>query len=590
MGSSPLPLFSSINRTVQGGGSMANTVAEAASKARPGLGKLFAVGLNGAANAYQPAGSGMMPAPPMMQGQVIDTAAGWQPYQPTQQFGGYRALGGPVNPDEAYIVGENGPELFKPDQPGTVVPNGLSQPQGNIDGKGPQTQPQFPVTANQPAAGGSPAPSPYTGGGADSTLINSSQPYGRGIPATTPPSTLDQLKQAIGAKPGQYREHSFWKRLGQGLEEGLGDWARSGAPGGAIGALSALATGGVGYGFDPSMQAAGHQANQVGKLWNRFQQESAIQQQQAQSAKSQLDLQGQLLDVTKKSQDVAASPMEKALKSAWDATGQGRVPLDPVMKRQIENSTGVQLPDRIDWSKYENVVRNGVTYSQNEYGRPTAARNTDVPVEATQVPYSVTSPVTGTQVPATGPQILNSESQQSEAQANREQRTNEDNVRNQLDVDKTNASNMLNWSGHNLTLLQNIRSQFGDNIAATAGAQGAYDKMSEANDRVQQYGSVLANIPAGADNDKERAAAQRNLDKATQDFANAQSSFEGTMGKANGGAQIMQSLQQFKIPAPQKVQFHPITPANPQNKSPKNLHVGTQADLDNALKRLKGSK
>ncbi|MFA5120010.1 hypothetical protein [Zavarzinia sp.] len=35
-------------------------------------------------------------------------------------FGGFRAGGGPVSPDRAYVVGENGPELFVPDGAGAV--------------------------------------------------------------------------------------------------------------------------------------------------------------------------------------------------------------------------------------------------------------------------------------------------------------------------------------------------------------------------------------------------------------------------------------------------------------------------------------
>lgn len=39
-------------------------------------------------------------------------------------FGGFRAGGGSVDPGGMYMVGESGPELFSPQSPGTVVPNG----------------------------------------------------------------------------------------------------------------------------------------------------------------------------------------------------------------------------------------------------------------------------------------------------------------------------------------------------------------------------------------------------------------------------------------------------------------------------------
>ena len=37
--------------------------------------------------------------------------------------GGARAEGGPVDVGQSYLVGENGPEMFVPNQSGTIVPN-----------------------------------------------------------------------------------------------------------------------------------------------------------------------------------------------------------------------------------------------------------------------------------------------------------------------------------------------------------------------------------------------------------------------------------------------------------------------------------
>lgn len=39
-------------------------------------------------------------------------------------FGGFRAAGGPVSSGRAYVVGEEGPELFMPSSSGSIVPNG----------------------------------------------------------------------------------------------------------------------------------------------------------------------------------------------------------------------------------------------------------------------------------------------------------------------------------------------------------------------------------------------------------------------------------------------------------------------------------
>lgn len=62
-------------------------------------------------------------------------------------FGGGRATGGPVNPGQYYVVGENGPEILVPNSSGTVIPNGGGSGGGsssnvtiNIDASGSKTE------------------------------------------------------------------------------------------------------------------------------------------------------------------------------------------------------------------------------------------------------------------------------------------------------------------------------------------------------------------------------------------------------------------------------------------------------------------
>lgn len=47
-------------------------------------------------------------------------------------FGGGRAMGGPVNAGTSYVVGERGPELFMPNTSGTIVPNNRLGGQGTV--------------------------------------------------------------------------------------------------------------------------------------------------------------------------------------------------------------------------------------------------------------------------------------------------------------------------------------------------------------------------------------------------------------------------------------------------------------------------
>lgn len=64
-------------------------------------------------------------------------------------FGGFRALGGPVAPGRDYVVGERGPELFRPQVPGQIVPNhalgGGAQPKIVIHNNAPgvEVTPQY---------------------------------------------------------------------------------------------------------------------------------------------------------------------------------------------------------------------------------------------------------------------------------------------------------------------------------------------------------------------------------------------------------------------------------------------------------------
>ena len=50
-------------------------------------------------------------------------------------FGGFRANGGPVNPNQAFIVGERGPELFVPPSAGNIVSNSQLTRPGDMPGQ-----------------------------------------------------------------------------------------------------------------------------------------------------------------------------------------------------------------------------------------------------------------------------------------------------------------------------------------------------------------------------------------------------------------------------------------------------------------------
>jgi tape measure domain-containing protein len=56
--------------------------------------------------------------------------------KPALKFGGFKALGGPVSPGSAYVVGERGRELFVPDQSGVIVPSARTGVSAAANGAG----------------------------------------------------------------------------------------------------------------------------------------------------------------------------------------------------------------------------------------------------------------------------------------------------------------------------------------------------------------------------------------------------------------------------------------------------------------------
>lgn len=56
-------------------------------------------------------------------GPIAALLGGSSPLGGMMAFGGFRAAGGPVNANEAHVIGERGPEIFVPKVSGSVVPN-----------------------------------------------------------------------------------------------------------------------------------------------------------------------------------------------------------------------------------------------------------------------------------------------------------------------------------------------------------------------------------------------------------------------------------------------------------------------------------
>lgn len=185
---------------------------------------------------------------------VPEAGAGMAAKRYLLPWGGRRQYGGYVRPDRVYTVGERGPELFVPHQPGVIIPSQAPEaaptPQPDIP---PAAYPSLPTSA--PSV---PAPE-YSGGGTGSASLPvppstepSGPPPGFPLPALVRKREQDLL--AAEQAPIQ-RQPKFWNRLGSGILDGLRAWTQAGAPGGLAGALGAIATGGTIFAASPRAQA-----------------------------------------------------------------------------------------------------------------------------------------------------------------------------------------------------------------------------------------------------------------------------------------------------------------------------------------------
>jgi hypothetical protein len=237
-------------------------------------------------------------------------------------FGGARRWGGPVDPREQYLIGENGPEMFVPDQPGTVVPlNDPMHPGADPRGKYgamPPTTPPFAPRDEAAALGsvtkishdpraprmridpnqGSPAPriSPTT----DQLYPERDEP-----PMTAREIALQDIQDAQARGP--QRESKLWKRVGQGVLGGLREWAAAGQPGGIEGALGAVAGGAVMYGASKGTAAEMEHRAKLQNLFGKYKEAVAPEMAELERQTAIAKGQGEVLNNRKKQVEIALS-------------------------------------------------------------------------------------------------------------------------------------------------------------------------------------------------------------------------------------------------------------------------------------------
>ena len=146
-----------------------------------------------------------------------------------------RALGGPVQPGAPYVVGEQGPELMVPDQPGTVVPNpgppgppgsgGSGNPVGNPVAPPPVAAPVPPVvTPDNPvapdAAGGGGVLPPQQGVQGGANLVPNQQTGAQPAGTGATPGLAVARTEGLLQNPGQ-TSPAYYERQQEQANQGL---------------------------------------------------------------------------------------------------------------------------------------------------------------------------------------------------------------------------------------------------------------------------------------------------------------------------------------------------------------------------------
>jgi hypothetical protein len=206
------------------------------------------------------------------------------PSAPVLQWGGWRRLGGYVEPHKVYITGEDGPEAIVPLEPAMVVPNPETQTAVAAANSGDTPPPVYrPLTTTPPAV---PAPvyqqsvqselNPAVSGMPDASqnAADNQRPPSLPYVALSPAQQVRQREiDYLNAQTAQApRQPKFWNRLGSGILDGLRAWAQAGAPGGVGGALGAIATGGTLFAASPKAQGEYQKFQNVQEKANLYQQ------------------------------------------------------------------------------------------------------------------------------------------------------------------------------------------------------------------------------------------------------------------------------------------------------------------------------
>lgn len=376
-------------------------------------------------------------------------------------------------------------------------------------------------------------------------------------------SPIDQLKQKVTGLQNEQivnKDHGFkgvLKEIAQNILGGIADTAQNN-PDASIGTLLGGGLGkGIGGGIDRTANERRSQQMKLQKLMNDLAIQSGLKDKalEQEARKVQID-------------EIKRRPEKEA--EAWkqrvqieNEKNKAKVEAATIaFNRRMEALDKQQQFEGNQWEKY--VDGNGKVWKKYKDGRSEPAIfNGEQDTDPSKMTYDVYDPVTEKTVKATGGQILGYSGAIQQGNATREQQANIQNAQFDIETQKTNVKNMMDFNGQVVSLANQIAKEsknMNENLA----------EMNGYNTELQAANQELAGVDPAANPER--------YNKLVDKVNNLSGKVFEAAGKTESGAKALNELKARGIQPPQLVKAPKVQPVKintgkpvPKSKDPLGL-------------------
>lgn len=236
-----------------------------------------------------------------------------------------------------------------------------------------------------------PAPAPKAIGGNDGRQLAERPRFAAPNPETTPQpapigktgssATMAEIERIRNADKSEFRERSAGKRFVSGLGRAFGSWGRAGAPGGIVGLVSALVTGGLSSSLAPGADSEERRQRQLQKMFGTFGQQIEAEKAQTDLLKSQTDAQGKIIGNERAKLDYLLTQNKPFYDSVMADNMVTPEEAEEARQRGYDISP-------YDARRFDTEMREGETYEKPQLGKP-KWQESELPTERVKVPLGV---------------------------------------------------------------------------------------------------------------------------------------------------------------------------------------------------------